>query len=1527
MKYLKICLLLLLIAINQCVGNLETSTNILRFHRKFGVQKKFQASTHKSKVQSHIKSLSTKISKSHVSLQRAMARVKFVFSIFSLVVNLVLKVGSDIMTHFINKMNEETRDIMKKEHAQNSDTLLKMKTREIESCATIKLIIQSNKHFFLLSKFKSIYFVYYQARLADFEFHKILNRENLLIFLWVTQTVDDLVLVRDEFSKIETELLESLADIENDLCSQEVSYNDFQERNDVLDGKINQMEKLLEEKEDSFFGILFTEGISGVKIYFEKNFVQKVTGIMSYAGDQGENFQMQADYEKELLKKPDEAGNPFGQGAWSGLSDTQTEKKVDWEANQITKTVGRFGSAIGSTKDLIDSIISFHKANSKFEGWGKIIASAAFFLANIANLINNFVPGGELGVITGLLAAVFELFAKLAELVVAGVKFYDLYKKDKTSPDYLVVKDEFWKKAIEAAVALVKLCFSGFGGLVNEGLTFFKKIGDLITAYRRTRQQTLEMNFYKTLADLKIKEQENTNKFKICLANLLTMKSQFSTILEMGETEEFFQNNFSKNINGQSIIGEAIAQNPTNANFFETKGVFVMQKEVKKICDTNVQFCSRYFKKELFTQLKFSRDEINHYINLSTMGPYTDLVVSSNPGTSISFVKLGYEPIAENIYGCRMCSKNYFIRHVKVLSDSDIPIENKLERENLAEQKTADGQHISKKLYNDLEGENDPDYSEIKILRLDEKHHLYYETIHPTNLNEPKLVLSRLLYYPLKKPLDSGYNKDSWMPAIQVELSYFNLSTKYFVQCPGGKAKCDAVDANDVSIVITFPKPIENGDKLNLVWQSQFFGYKSTSNLLMVPVGGRDEKYNPEYLLERKNNKNFLYFVYNKSPDSQQTVPYLKHHVKTPINNSMKFSLISDIKIIPYRHNWIIKEGTIPFDLMREGLNSIVSSVSVEKINIERDTDIPKTNQTGVDSTIDFYIVQFEPFSLKDQGANELESNMVNTDCSSVCEQPGSNTSSNTCASNKTSFNSWKKLEENSGAISNMKNLDYPYNFAIIETGKILVKKSDDNWSRNSFYEIALSTKKGSEEIKNFDFDDKSSDGKKKWLHFFHIKLIDFDDDDDELEKYRGEELEKRKSEITASNKSKYLIIQKTLINDERKYDKIGFYIKYKSEVKDTNLINPKAPSIAIKLGDIEDDIYVLATTNKSEITNYFKYMFLAMKGYTILHRIILRKNNPNNVRFLLVLVKTTPGSGHLPTVDMTSSTLQPWVKDRDCKENIYSTISEKLCIKGDNINGNCINPRAFDYYEFPKKNTNKEEPFSFYYKDFSSINLTKVMFRKLYPNQNMKIDARTFFSNSLNTDLMKDCKEIDFTYPIKFRQSKQEKQQNLYRTLRINPDNSIDHVLSPSGPGIKGIYWLSISSTEKISKISKKNLEQVLASGFSYFRKIEWEYYRPKDDKLTKLYVTIYVNYDFRIKIDKEEICNLCQKVEKKMSSPQSTSQIDMNAITRAFSSESVGNDTHLDLVTQPQNQELSGRRDAIDLRRRPRAIPKKKK
>ncbi len=108
---------------------------------------------------------------------------------------------------------------------------------------------------------------------------------------------------------------------------------------------------------------------------------------------------------------------------------------------------------------------------------------------------------------------------------------------------------------------------------------------------------------------------------------------------------------------------------------------------------------ARNFIKELLEDLRFVNHEIDILSKLSITGPYIDLVVCHNVMTSLSFLKLGYEPIAEYIFGCRMCTNNNLIRQIKIISDAYQPDSFKLERETLIQGKDLSGQYIGKVFY------------------------------------------------------------------------------------------------------------------------------------------------------------------------------------------------------------------------------------------------------------------------------------------------------------------------------------------------------------------------------------------------------------------------------------------------------------------------------------------------------------------------------------------------------------------------------------------------------------------------------------------------------------------------------------------------------------------------------------------------------------------------------------------------------------------------------------------------------------
>jgi len=1382
-----------------------------------------------------------------LSKNKARAKTKLMISSITLATNIVLKIGSDIMTHFINKTNEATKVIMESERDMNLQTLANMKSREIETCATVKLIIATNKQFFLLTNFKTIILEMKSLKLRNIKKYVEEKPDTPLIDIKAldkyTELFNNIESIKSKIDGFEADLLNSLKDIEDDICNQDVNYSELQERNEELETKITRMEKLLDEKEESFLGSLFTGGWVAIKKlkYFKEHGVDRIEDS--------------ADFHEVSNMMNDE----FGGNAFEDLKASQSSEMTkldgdpgvnrDWNDQQIHGSVSKFAAILTRLIDVKEAWTKYNleeNANKKTQGKFMILAKAFTLLASILNAIQTVIPPvTELAVITGIIGAVLELVAKLIEVCIAGYNYYKITKED---PDYLAVKDIFYKALSDFGVAIVALVFSGFSVLAAEGFTFFRKISDLVSAYRRKKQQTLEMNLYKNLGEMKIKDQNNIINFKLCLANFLSMKSQFETLIELNKGDQHLENMMSsarKSKESSTQDGNARKSNESSTkdgNAFDKKSITSFRRNFRKICEKNIQFCTRNFSKEFFENFDFSSREINEYIELSNNGPFTDFVVTNDIDTGISFIKLGYEPIGENIYGCRKCSLNYIIRHVDYVSDDAL---GRLKKEGLL-LGVEENDSICGTFYQDNNCSSSDSYSNFKSIRLDSYYSLIYEVV---SLQDTQLALNKMLYTNRKNPL----KPTEWIPFIQVHLSAWNPKNISWEPCSQANI-CKEYDTNKYWIKVGDIPSIGEKDVILIVYQNQQSNISQTNqtNRLLLPIGGPSDVLltDKSVIIDQPTYTTPLAYLVSEPSNGRPRRSEISVDYKQDMGEGIqthKFSL-SHTRLSPTftngKYNWLFKDEPVEDKqnvgqfiklkyYLRDNLKDVFRNLDIIPINIRRESVVEPDAEVE-DSNIKYLLVKFDSF-LPDKSSNQ---NTINSkiqevrqtvDCDQVCDN---SQTTNVCATENMSFNKWWQLEADNSFPNSQFNLNtniVDNNYEVIEIKNVWHKPPIDP-PPDSVYTESLKT--SSEKI-NFDFDDRN---KKIFIRTISLENV---------------------TRNIKERKSLYLTIEKKFIKfNDRSKDTLELKIQDALEAKSFTLKNDtEKNNFIIRLSDIDSTVYLMALTNDKEVKKYLNNFLQAFPGYIIIDRTFVMQNNFANQRFIVLLVKPLPSSGFLQTKDYSDS---KWHSThRECENSIDRNISDNFAIK--DFKGR-VEAETFVLKNL-KTNTFNYEKIDFYFDDFTSTNLTSAVLKKLFPDSiiNRTIHPLTLFLANPEINLFARCSKFTFLYPFIFKRTQEEKDKKLYRTLEIDPNdnNAIKMVLTDKGPGIKSIFWLEISSHKSINKYSANNMQAANTWGFSFFKEVQWKLSTEKS-----LFVRIFVKYDFRIKIDKEYICELCLKV-----------------------------------------------------------------
>jgi hypothetical protein len=336
----------------------------------------------------------------------------------------------------------------------------------------------------------------------------------------------------------------------------------------------------------------------------------------------------------------------------------------------------------------------------------------------------------------------------------------------------------------------------------------------------------------------------------------------------------------------------------------------------------------------------------------------------------------------------------------------------------------------------------------------------------------------------------------------------------------------------------------------------------------------------------------------------------------------------------------------------------------------------------------------------------------------------------------------------------------------------------------------------------------------------FHIKSIEID------EGYQTSKNENLTLQFTIREKEQFEIhVAKSFDHNE---NQMGQY-EYKFQIPVKNI-------------DRRLFVVFLNDNNLEAFEN--RYVKFSKLGYVMLNKIALKKifkNVIDDIYYAFILVKPLEGYGMMNLKDK--------FNNKNCKSQVYSFLFPDYSrLNGDNKDMKKIFKDAY-----------------FRYKKTYLINARNFNFQKIYDAKLREFNHHKYnpgakqIENFSHLQLDK-CSDMDVYYPINF--TLRENEKDSFRKLSIN-QNNIVHEIDPIGPGIRPIYWLnfSLDKTKLFNDIARN--EEFFKKGYVLLLKegetIQWTTY---DGKI--LHATVWVSYDYRIKYDRQSMCDKCLQVAK---------------------------------------------------------------
>jgi len=262
MKLNKLFLLLFLLVSTSLINNYEfskKSKNILTFHRKGN-------SKHSSSEKTNAKNIRSSYSKSENYSKRSSALMKSRTKGINAIifgVNIALRISNAVLVKMIHSKLTETLKYLEKEKEANSKTVKVLRNIEIDGCSQIKLIMEINKLFFVLSQFQTVLVTTYQYVKENISNFKE-STSNQIFKIDVKELLTQKIEIREKILSMSNLVSNSFKEIESDLCGDNLRQNIFVERNKDIDKEIKQIKSEISKLSEGFLQEILNNGFSAV---------------------------------------------------------------------------------------------------------------------------------------------------------------------------------------------------------------------------------------------------------------------------------------------------------------------------------------------------------------------------------------------------------------------------------------------------------------------------------------------------------------------------------------------------------------------------------------------------------------------------------------------------------------------------------------------------------------------------------------------------------------------------------------------------------------------------------------------------------------------------------------------------------------------------------------------------------------------------------------------------------------------------------------------------------------------------------------------------------------------------------------------------------------------------------------------------------------------------------------------------------------------------------------------------------------
>jgi hypothetical protein len=628
MKFVKVFLLLIMLALNNCISTVRYTHSYT--HKRTKIQNKH-----------HTKGKKVRTSTRSVTL----ILVAVVWGLFAF---------QKVFEYYTKKLQEDRLKIMQLDHKENQDVLSTLKQIERDQCTNYNIYINLNKYLIFLFQLNHIFQTSYRNKdpgliVIDSEYVKKIKEDTQRIVNYSKR----LILNMESYSK--------------KICDQQGIYGELETEDKLLEQDIRDLTKTIGESPKWHEGIL-SNILNTVSVGTNKldsvnddltwqNESSMESNISSTANDSMEILdtimeKARLEYRDLVFPKPYTYGNVFKHlflHIWGTLKEfftltPQTVLIIALQSDKIDKV--SYAEAALRVAKLTNSILSI-----------------------ISTWTNNFV--GIAGKIIGFLAA-------LAELVVASLK----YHKVRTDPSINEEKKsrklrKLLKAILDVVVAGLQIAFNSIAEVMRQGLETGLALFKLIQAKKAITHQLMKSQVFQRMREVATLLSQRNNAFYKCqiytdtllnFNNLFNKNTKnelksFSNIEKEKKLKRIKSKNFNKSPPLVENTGNLIKQRAKDDSYIMDQDTLLIG--LKNLCLQFPQYCSKTLRDDSFSDEKLE----NHLKKVAIYGPYSDIAIASTDKDMILYIKLGYEPVHSafteykypQIVACRKCSKRIII--------------------------------------------------------------------------------------------------------------------------------------------------------------------------------------------------------------------------------------------------------------------------------------------------------------------------------------------------------------------------------------------------------------------------------------------------------------------------------------------------------------------------------------------------------------------------------------------------------------------------------------------------------------------------------------------------------------------------------------------------------------------------------------------------------------------------------------------------------------------------------------------------